>query len=168
MSRRSASPPPASSRTASSCHRPPSRTSSPPWRSTSPSAEPAPRHGQPYSVVALDVDGLKSLNDSFGHEMGDLALRAFANTVKKSVRASDVGVRTGGDEFLVLMPQTGLDEAKVVAERLRATVEAHGRAEPRSAITVSAGAATWRPGRRPHPVLQAPDSTPHPAPRPAH
>src|SRR5213594_3418265 len=118
----------------------------------------ATRHGQPYSVVALDVDGLKSLNDTFGHEMGDLALRAFANTVKKSVRASDVGVRTGGDEFLVLMPQTGLDEAKVVAERLRATVEAHGRAEPRSAITVSAGVATWRSGRSAEQVLQAADS----------
>jgi len=118
----------------------------------------ATRHAQPYSVIAIDVDGLKSLNDTFGHEMGDLALRGLANTLKRTVRSSDIGVRTGGDEFLVLMPQTALDESRVVAERVRAAVEAHGRSEPRSAITISAGVASWRPGRTAEQVLAAADS----------
>src|SRR3989442_7338573 len=122
----------------------------------------AARHGQPYSVVALDVDGLKNVNDAFGHEQGDLALRGLANTVRKTVRASDVSVRTGGDEFLILMPQSSLEEARIAAERVREAIELQGRADPRIAITVSAGVATWRPARRgakgreaPHPLLHS-------------
>jgi diguanylate cyclase (GGDEF)-like protein len=118
----------------------------------------AARHGQPYSIVALDVDGLKNVNDTFGHEQGDLALRGFANTMRRTVRSSDVGVRTGGDEFLILMPQSGLDEARIAAERLREAVEAQGRSDPKIAITVSAGVSTWRPGRSPEQVLEAADA----------
>ena len=65
----------------------------------------AERHQQPYAVVAIDIDDLKTVNDTFGHEMGDLALRGFANVLRKTIRGSDVGVRTGGDEFLVLLPR---------------------------------------------------------------
>ena len=118
----------------------------------------AERHGQPYAAVAMDVDGLKQVNDTFGHEMGDLALRGFANTVKKTIRTSDIGVRTGGDEFLVLAPHGGLDEAKVLAERMREAVELQGRSEPHTAITVSVGVAAWRPGRTSEQVLEAADA----------
>jgi diguanylate cyclase (GGDEF)-like protein len=118
----------------------------------------AERHKQAYSVVAIDVDDLKRVNDTFGHEMGDLALRGFANTVRKSVRGSDMGVRTGGDEFLVLLPRGGLDDAGVLAERVRAAMEAQGRAEPHTAITASFGVAAWRPGRTAEQVLEAADS----------
>jgi diguanylate cyclase (GGDEF)-like protein len=117
----------------------------------------ADRHLQEYAVVAIDVDNLKHVNDTFGHEMGDLALRAFANVVRKSIRASDVGVRTGGDEFLVLLPRGGLDEARVLAERVRDSIAAHGRSEPHSAITASFGVASWRPGRTAEQVLEAAD-----------
>ena len=117
----------------------------------------AARHGQPYSVVAIDVDGLKRVNDTFGHEQGDLALRGLANTLRRTVRSSDVGVRTGGDEFLVLMPQSTLDEARIAAERVREAVDVQGRADPRIAITVSAGVASWRPGRSAEQVLEAAD-----------
>jgi len=117
----------------------------------------AARHAQPYSVVALDVDGLKTVNDTYGHEQGDLALRGLANTLRRTVRASDVGVRTGGDEFLVLMPQSTLEEARIAAERVREAVDAQGRADPRIAITVSAGVASWRAGRSAEQVLEAAD-----------
>jgi diguanylate cyclase (GGDEF)-like protein len=118
----------------------------------------AVRHGQPYSVVAIDVDGLKNVNDTFGHEQGDLALRGLANTMRKTLRGSDVGVRTGGDEFLVLMAQSGLEESRVAAERVREAVELQGRADPKIAITVSAGVASWRPGRSSEHVLEAADA----------
>ena len=117
----------------------------------------AARHGQPYSVVALDLDGLKNVNDTFGHEQGDLALRGLANTVRKTVRASDISVRTGGDEFLILMPQSSLEEARIAAERVREAIELQGRADPRIAITVSAGVASWRAARSAEQVLEAAD-----------
>jgi diguanylate cyclase (GGDEF)-like protein len=118
----------------------------------------AARHGQSYAAVAIDVDGLKQVNDTFGHEMGDLALRGFANTVRKTIRTSDIGVRTGGDEFLVLVPHGGLDDAKILAERIREAVEIAGRAEPHTAITVSVGVAAWRPARTAEQVLEAADA----------
>jgi diguanylate cyclase (GGDEF)-like protein len=118
----------------------------------------AVRHGQPYSVVALDVDGLKNVNDTFGHEQGDLALRGLANTMRKTLRASDVGVRTGGDEFLVLMAQSGLEESRIAAERVREALELQGRADPKVTITVSAGVAAWRLGRSSEQVMEAADA----------
>ena len=118
----------------------------------------AARHSEPYSVIALDVDGLKQVNDTFGHEMGDLALRGFANTLKKTLREADISFRTGGDEFLVLVPKGQLHEARQAAERVREAVAAQGRSEPHTAVTVSAGVAAWRPGRTAEQVLEAADS----------
>lgn len=118
----------------------------------------AERHRQPYAAIALDVDGLKQVNDTFGHEMGDLALRGFANVLKRTIRTSDVGVRTGGDEFLVLVPHGGLEDAQILAERLRSAVDLHGRSEPHTAVTVSAGVAAWRTGRTADQVLEAADA----------
>jgi len=118
----------------------------------------ATRHGQAYAVIAIDVDGLKQVNDTFGHEMGDLALRGFANTLRRTIRGSDVGVRTGGDEFLVLIPRGNLNDAKILAERLREAVELQGRSEPHTAITVSAGVAAWRSERTAEQVLEAADA----------
>jgi two-component system cell cycle response regulator len=118
----------------------------------------AARHGQPYSAVAFDVDGLKQVNDTFGHEMGDLALRGFANTIRRTIRASDVGVRTGGDEFLVLLPHGGLPDARILAERVRDALLQQARSEPHTAVTVSAGVAAWRTGRTAEQVLEAADA----------
>jgi diguanylate cyclase (GGDEF)-like protein len=118
----------------------------------------AERHQQEYAAVAIDVDNLKHVNDTFGHEMGDLALRGFANVVRTSIRASDIGVRTGGDEFLVLVPRGRLEDGRVLAERVRDTLAAHARSEPHSAITASFGVAAWRPGRSAEQVLEAADA----------
>ncbi len=117
----------------------------------------ATRHGQPYAVIAFDVDGLKQVNDTFGHESGDLALRGFANVLRKTARGSDVGVRTGGDEFLILITHGGLDDARVLAGRVRDALAAQGRAEPHTAITVSAGVSAWQAGRTAEQVLEAAD-----------
>ncbi len=118
----------------------------------------AERHKQSYAAVAIDLDDLKHVNDTFGHEMGDLALRGFANVVRKTIRSSDVGVRAGGDEFLVLLPRGSVDDGRVLAERLRDAMAAQGRSEPHSAITLSLGVAAWRPGRTAEQVLEAADS----------
>src|SRR5207237_831840 len=118
----------------------------------------AERHGEPYAAIAFDVDGLKQVNDTFGHEMGDLSLRGFANTLRKTLRTSDLCFRTGGDEFLVLLTKGKLDEARLAAERVREAVAAQGRAEPHTAITVSAGVAAWQPGRMADQVLEAADA----------
>jgi diguanylate cyclase (GGDEF)-like protein len=118
----------------------------------------ATRHGQSYAVIAFDVDGLKEVNDTYGHETGDLALRGFANVLRKAARGSDLGVRTGGDEFLILIPRGGLDDARVLAERVRDALAAQGRVEPHTAITVSAGVSSWRTGRTAEQTLEAADA----------
>lgn len=78
----------------------------------------AARTGLPFSVIAVDIDGLKKVNDSFGHDAGDQMLRNFAKAIHEAIRGSDVGLRVGGDEFLILLPRTTEVFAKRVAERL--------------------------------------------------
>ncbi len=118
----------------------------------------AERHGRIYSLITLDVDQLKRVNDTFGHEAGDLALRALANALKRSLRNEDVAVRTGGDEFLCILPDTPLEGAVIVAERIRAAVEANGKVQPNAAMTVSGGVASWQPGRTVEEMLNAADA----------
>jgi diguanylate cyclase (GGDEF)-like protein len=81
-------------------------------------AKDAVRTGLPFSVIAIDVDGLKKVNDSFGHDAGDQLLRNFAKAIHEAIRGSDVALRVGGDEFLILLPRTTEVLAKGVAERL--------------------------------------------------
>ncbi len=110
-----------------------------------------------YSVVALDADGLKRVNDSYGHETGDLALRRLAGVVRRNIRAMDIAVRTGGDEFVVIMPDTSLAGASRAAEHIVAAADAERRADPRVSLTVSAGVAEWREDRTAEDVLHAAD-----------
>jgi diguanylate cyclase (GGDEF)-like protein len=118
----------------------------------------ATRHGRPYSAIAIDVDRLKTVNDTFGHEKGDFALRGLASALRSTLRASDVPVRTGGDEFVILLPDTNLIDAARVAERIRFAIEEQGKHEPASAITVSLGVATWRSARDAQDVIEAADT----------
>lgn len=76
------------------------------------------RHGTPLTVLMLDLNGLKQINDTFGHPAGDLMLRYFAERLQNAVRGSDVPIRLGGDEFLVLLPECKLSEVQVVLNRL--------------------------------------------------
>ncbi len=86
--------------------------------------EQADRHDTPLSLAILDLDRFKRINDSWGHPVGDEVLQQTARLMQETVRRSDVVVRFGGEEFLVLMPQTPLDAAVIVAEKIRAAVEA--------------------------------------------
>jgi diguanylate cyclase (GGDEF)-like protein len=118
----------------------------------------AQRAGSAVSCLFIDVDHFKRLNDSYGHQAGDRALRAVAELVRESLRRSDVLTRYGGEEFAAILPQAGLQDATEIAERVRERVaEAHlriGEAELVS-VSVSIGVATldaWPPGAEPDDV----------------
>lgn len=83
----------------------------------------AARHGLPTSLLMLDIDDFKGINDAYGHDAGDAVLVAFAKHCLRHLRSEDVFARTGGEEFAVLLPMTNLAEAALVAEKLRRTVE---------------------------------------------
>lgn len=79
----------------------------------------AARHGHPVSLLLIDLDGFKQINDRLGHLAGDKALRACADIIRRTIRRDDVVGRFGGDEFMVLAPFSGLDSAANLAERIR-------------------------------------------------
>jgi two-component system cell cycle response regulator len=107
----------------------------------------AVRYSTPLSLVFLDIDFFKKVNDSHGHQAGDQLLREFAVLVTGGKRAPDVAARYGGEEFAIILPHTDGEEAMVVAERIRTTVDQTPFLEETLAIriTVSAGVAT-QPG----------------------
>jgi diguanylate cyclase (GGDEF)-like protein len=110
-------------------------------RSLKAALEDGRRRGEPTSIVYFDIDAFKSINDSFGHAQGDEVLRAFAVHLAKQTRASDIVCRTGGEEFIVVLPRTDAEQALHLAERIAEAVrEAH--LGPRANLTVSAGVAT--------------------------
>jgi two-component system cell cycle response regulator len=79
----------------------------------------AAQGGDPVSVLVIDIDHFKKVNDSFGHDVGDEVLREFAVRLASNVRAIDLPVRHGGEEFVVVMPDTELEDARRIAERIR-------------------------------------------------
>ncbi len=81
--------------------------------------EQAVARGKPLTVLVLDIDFFKTINDSYGHDAGDDVLREFAIRIKKSIRGIDLACRYGGEEFVVVMPETDMAVATMVAERLR-------------------------------------------------
>lgn len=105
----------------------------------------AHRSGQPFSLLIIDLDGLKSINDRHGHEVGDRALQAVAETMRDTLRVTDIGARVGGDEFTLLATNTAAGAAVTLAERIRTQVaEAHSGLA-RLAGTVSVGLVTFDP-----------------------
>jgi diguanylate cyclase (GGDEF)-like protein len=107
----------------------------------------AARAGEPLSVMLCDLDGLKAINDTHGHEAGDRALRSVGDIIRRSVRLMDSSARTGGDEFAVILPSAGHDEALVLGERLRRRVAfglSHVVASDKAA-TISIGIAWCAP-----------------------
>ena len=78
----------------------------------------AVRHGRPLTLLLLDLDDLKSINDRLGHGAGDLLLKGFAERLQRAIRGSDLAVRLGGDEFMVLLPECRVNEVKHVLNRL--------------------------------------------------
>ncbi len=108
----------------------------------------AARYQAPLSVMMLDIDHFKSINDTWGHQAGDKILSEFRELIKSSVRVSDIVARYGGEEFLILAPSTDAEAAYNLAERIRENTEKHNfeingsDLEKRSvSVTVSAGVA---------------------------
>lgn len=102
------------------------------------------RYKTPVSIIMMDVDHFKSVNDTYGHDGGDNVLKAISHAASESVRGQDILARFGGEEFIVLLPQTGGDEALLVAERIRHEIGVqqvqHG--DQTIQVTASLGVAT--------------------------
>jgi len=89
------------------------------WESLTSEWKRASRSGRPFSVVLIDLDKFKEVNDSLGHLEGDLVLARVGRLLEQKCRQSNVVARYGGDEFIILMPETGVEQAQILAERLR-------------------------------------------------
>jgi len=85
----------------------------------------AERYSMPFSVVMLDIDHFKAVNDTYGHQSGDLTLKIFAEILLDNIRSTDTVGRWGGEEFLILCPKTTSEEAMLLAEKLRKKIESH-------------------------------------------
>jgi two-component system cell cycle response regulator len=123
--------------------------------------EQAASRDQPLALLMLDVDHFKVINDSYGHDAGDEVLREFALRIRKSIRGLDLACRYGGEEFLVIMPETDMSAAALVAERLRRGIASEAFAIQGGAraidVTISVGIAALRGGDDPGSVLKRAD-----------
>lgn len=120
------------------------------------------RDGHPLAVIMLDVDHFKAFNDRYGHLAGDCALRAVGETVASHLRGTDLAARYGGEELVLVLPETNLQQAVEVADRVRGSVsgtpinDTEGR--PLPGLTLSAGIAALDPQRAdPHALLSEAD-----------
>jgi diguanylate cyclase (GGDEF)-like protein len=116
----------------------------------------AERLQQPLSLVMFDIDHFKQFNDTFGHPAGDELLRQVAQVLRESARAYDVAARYGGEEFALLLPNTTLEQAVQVAERLRQQIRAIEN--PHAPVSASFGVATYRRGTPPATLVYEADA----------
>ena len=107
------------------------------------------RSGRIFSVLIADIDNFKSINDNYGHECGDHCLKIIAGALSTNTQKRDIVARWGGEEFLVFLPETTGEQAKVIGERLRAAIEqlVINFAENTIHITTSIGVAEYVPGQ---------------------
>jgi diguanylate cyclase (GGDEF)-like protein len=105
------------------------------------------RYDYAMSFLMIDIDDFKTYNDKNGHIAGNLALQITAHCLKDALRSADVALRYGGEEFCILLPQTGVVEAKAIAERIREHVSVtsfpHGETQPLGRVTISVGVSTF-------------------------
>ncbi len=102
---------------------------------------------QDFSIIAVDIDHFKAVNDTWGHDTGDLVIKRLADAMRACSRDEDLLCRSGGEEFLMLLPATPLEDAVHVAERLRAFVDDIRDMPGPGHITISLGVAYWAPGK---------------------
>lgn len=114
------------------------------------------RTGRPFTLIILDIDHFKEVNDQYGHNAGDKVLKRMALTLKASIRETDILGRWGGEEFLLLCPETTLSEGRGLAERLRRALESIDHS-PCGIITASFGGARWHPGENSTQLIQRAD-----------
>ncbi|MFZ0312529.1 MAG: diguanylate cyclase [Candidatus Korobacteraceae bacterium] len=118
----------------------------------------AQRHPQGLSLIMADLDRFKSINDEYGHVIGDQVLIAAATVFKTQVRPFDLAARYGGEEFVLLLPGTSTADAVGIAERLRSRVAAMLVPACPRPITISLGVATWRTGETPDQLVARADA----------
>ncbi|MBL4836115.1 MAG: diguanylate cyclase [Kordiimonadaceae bacterium] len=123
--------------------------------------EAAQNSDKPLSVMMMDIDHFKVVNDTYGHAAGDMVLKEFANRVGKNIRGVDLAARYGGEEFVVMMPETPTDWAFMIADRLRQEVSDNGfdiglETGPIK-ISVSIGVSTSRADMTPAQLLEDAD-----------
>jgi diguanylate cyclase (GGDEF)-like protein len=108
--------------------------------------ERARRYGRPLSLLMVDVDNFKAVNDSLGHEWGDNVLRLVAHTLATTLRQTDFAARYGGEEFAVILPETEVPDALRIADRIRLAIKESPIVTPRGSllVTVSVGASSNR------------------------
>jgi len=113
------------------------------------------RNGLPLTIIMMDLDGLKYVNDKFGHSAGDELLKFFSTRLNKAIRGSDLAVRLGGDEFLLILPECKPDEVRHVLGRLSGLrIELDGQQIP---LTFSAGWANYVSGEAPDELMKRAD-----------
>lgn len=117
--------------------------------------------GKELSVLMMDIDHFKQVNDTYGHAAGDIVLREFATRIGRNIRGVDLAARYGGEEFVVMMPETPSDWAQMIGERLREEIAGTpfdiGSAGDPISITVSIGVATSVEGQTPNQLIEAAD-----------
>ena len=106
--------------------------------------ERARRYGRPLSLIMLDLDDMKKINDTFGHPVGDEALRRVAQAIRSQVRRVDLPTRYGGDEFMIVLPEASSGEAQAIWNRIE--VEIRGASFDGVRLSASAGVTEWQPG----------------------
>lgn len=113
------------------------------------------RHGLPLASIMIDIDHFKEINDAHGHRAGDIVLAIFADTIREVIRKQDYLIRHGGEEFLVLLPDTKAPQAEQVAEKLRTMLQGEPLCtEPPITVTASFGV-TARHGQEPWEIMIA-------------
>lgn len=115
----------------------------------------AQRHGRPLTILLMDLDGLKQINDAHGHAAGDMVLRGFSDRLQRAIRGSDLAVRLGGDEFLVILPECRVEEVKHVLSRVTGLEIEFGGV--RIHCRFSCGWTDYKHGETPEEVLKRAD-----------
>lgn len=116
----------------------------------------AQRHGRPLTLLLVDVDGLKQINDKHGHAAGDTLLKGFADRLQRAIRGSDLAVRLGGDEFMAILPECRADEVRHVLGRLEGLE--FGFNEDKICLQFSRGWTDYKPGETAQEFLQRADA----------
>jgi diguanylate cyclase (GGDEF)-like protein len=118
------------------------------------------RYGHSLSVLVMDIDCFKGINDAYGHQTGDLVLKEISRIIEQNVRSCDTAGRYAGDEFLIILPETSRENAVLISERIRSTVEMHAwqKEFPDLSVSVSIGVASSDHGEAMGDLFQAADN----------
>ncbi|WP_350333886.1 GGDEF domain-containing protein [Coralliovum pocilloporae] len=123
----------------------------------------AEQSGKPLTLLVTDIDHFKKFNDTYGHQTGDQVLRLVALSVKQNVKGQDIPCRYGGEEFTVILPDTSMEQAEVVAENIRAAVQGkelvkRSTGENLGRVTISIGISQFRTGDNPSTMIERADA----------